>query len=178
MQGAKILLGLLIPLLPAGWPLLVGVDETLERRQGRKITAKGYYRDAVRSTEQVVVKCYGLQWNSMRLLIPLPWSSRVWARATPRPGCFLPCGQTATWPLAALPFLSVLVPSKRSNAVAGRRHKTSIDWTRQMIKVVSRWLKRPWVLIGDGGYGCIRLAWVCVRSQKKWPKSRTKKGLS
>lgn len=143
LQGAKILLGLLLALLPAGWPLLVGVDETLERRQGRKITAKGYYRDAVRSTEKVVVKCYGLHWNSMMLLIPLPWSSRVWA----------------------LPFLSVLVPSKRSNAVAGRRHKTSIDWTRQMIKVVSRWLQRPWVLIGDGGYGCIRLAWVCVRSR-------------
>ncbi len=143
LQGAKILLGLLIPLLPADWPILVGVDETLERRRGAKINAKGYYRDAVRSTEKVVVKCYGLQWNSMMLLVPLPWSSRVWA----------------------LPFLNVLVPSKRANAAAGRRHKTSIDWTRQMVKVVSRWLQRPWVLIGDGGYGCIRLAWVCVRSK-------------
>ena len=143
LQGAKILLGLLIALLPAGWPILVGVDETLERRRGSKIKAKGYYRDAVRSTQKVVVKCYGLQWNSMMLLVPLPWSSRVWA----------------------LPFLTVLVPSKRANAAAGRRHKTNIDWTRQMVKVVSRWLKRRWVLIGDGNYGCIRLAWVCVRSQ-------------
>ena len=142
LQGAKILLGLLIRLLPSGWPILVGVDETLERRRGAKIKAKGYYRDAVRSSEKVVVKCYGLQWNSMMLLVPLPWSSRVWA----------------------LPFLTVLVPSKRANESAGRRHKTCIDWTQQMVKVVSRWLRRPWVLIGDGSYGCIRLAWVCVRS--------------
>lgn len=144
LQGAKILLGLLITLLPPGWPILVGVDETLERRRGRKIKAKGYYRDAVRSTQKVVVKCYGLQWNSMMLLVPLPWSSRVWA----------------------LPFLTVLVPSKRANAAAGRRHKTNIDWTRQMIKVVSRWLKRPWVLVGDGNYGCIRLACACIGSKE------------
>lgn len=143
LQGAKILLGLLITLLPAGWPILIGVDETLERRRGRKIKAKGYYRDAVRSTQKVVVKCYGLQWNSMMLLVPLPWSSRVWA----------------------LPFLTVLVPSKRANAAAGRRHKTNIDWTGQMVKVVSRWLQRRWVLIGDGNYGCIRLVWVCLRSK-------------
>jgi len=142
LQGAKILLGLLITMLPASWPILIGVDETLERRRGRNIKAKGYYRDAVRSSEKVVVKCYGLQWNSMMLLVPLPWSSRVWA----------------------LPFLTVLVPSKRANVAAGRRHKTNIDWTGQMVKVVSRWLKRAWVLIGDGSYGCIRLAWVCLRS--------------
>ena len=52
LQGAKILLGLVVPLLPRDWPVWVGVDETLERRQGRQIKAKGRYRDAVRSTEQ------------------------------------------------------------------------------------------------------------------------------
>jgi hypothetical protein len=78
----------------------------------------------------------------MMLWVPLPWSSRVWA----------------------LPFFTVLVPSKRANAAAGRRHKTAIDWTRQMLQAVSRWLKRPWVLIGDGRYGCVRLAGVCARS--------------
>ena len=93
LQGARILLGLLVMLLPPGWPVLVGIDETVERRDGRRIKAKGCYRDAVRSSEKVVVKCYGLQWISMMLLVPLPWSSRVWA----------------------LPFLTVLAPSKRAN---------------------------------------------------------------
>ncbi|MDQ5884258.1 MAG: hypothetical protein QG556_597, partial [Pseudomonadota bacterium] len=40
---AKIMLGLLIRLLPASWPVLVAVDETLERRRGKKIKAKGLY---------------------------------------------------------------------------------------------------------------------------------------
>lgn len=35
MQLSKILLGLLIQLLPKSWPILVAVDETLERRRGK-----------------------------------------------------------------------------------------------------------------------------------------------
>lgn len=67
-------MGLLVPLLPPGWPVVVGIDETVEeRRQGRKIKAKGRYRDAVRSTDKAVVKCYGLKWISLMLLVPLPW---------------------------------------------------------------------------------------------------------
>ncbi len=63
LQGAKILLGLLVALATRhGFPLTILVDETLERRKGRKIKAKGRYRDAVRSTQSGVVKCYGLKW--------------------------------------------------------------------------------------------------------------------
>ena len=100
LQGAKILLGLLVMLVPPRWPVLIVVDETVERRQGRKIKAKGRYRDAVRSTQKAVVKCYGLKWISMMVLVALPWSARPWA----------------------LPFLTVLAPSKRSNEAAGKRH--------------------------------------------------------
>ena len=32
--------------------------------------------------------------------------------------------------IVPLPVLTVLAPSKRSNETAGRRHKTSLDWTR------------------------------------------------
>ena len=141
LQGAKILLGLLVMLVPPWWPVLIVVDETVERRQGRKIKAKGRYRDAVRSTQKVVVKCYGLKWISMMVLVPLPWSARPWA----------------------LPFLTVLAPSQRANEAAGKRHKTSIDWTVQMVKQVARWLdQRRWVLIGDGGFACVHLALTCV----------------
>ena len=68
LQGAKILLGLLLLLRPLGWPVVVGIDETVARRGGQRIKAKGCYRDAVRSSEQVVVKCYGLKWISMMLV--------------------------------------------------------------------------------------------------------------
>jgi DDE superfamily endonuclease len=136
---AKVLLGLLVGLLPSGFPLLVVIDETLERRKGKRISAKGYYRDAVRSSEKTVVKCLGLKWISMMLLVPLPWSKRPWA----------------------LPFLTVLAPSKRSNEARGRNHRTTVDWTLVMVRLVARWLKRPWTLIGDGAYACVTLGHRC-----------------
>lgn len=139
---SKILLGLLIKLLPESWPILVAVDETLERRQGKKIKAKGAYRDAVRSSQSNVVISYGLKWECMALIVPLPWCSRAWA----------------------LPFLTLLSPSKKSNEKAGRRHKTSIDWTKQMVLLISRWLKKTaWILVGDGAYACMALAQTCIK---------------
>ena len=76
------------------------------------------------------------------LIVPMPWCKRPWA----------------------LPFLTVLSPSKKANEKAGRRHKTSIDWTRQMVKLVSRWLKRrAWILLGDGAYACMDLAKTCIK---------------
>lgn len=140
---AKIMLGLLIKLLPESWPILIAVDETLERRRGRKIKAKGLYRDAVASSQSNVVTSYGLKWECMMLIVPLPWCKRPWA----------------------LPFLTVLAPSKKSNEAAGRRHKTSLDWTRQMVCFISRCVKRHWVLVGDGAYACMDLARTCIKLQ-------------
>ena len=112
LQAAKILLGLLIRLLPPPWVPMIVVDDTVERRRGKRIKAKGCYRDAVRSTQNHVVKCFGLKWVCMMLLVRLPWSSRLWA----------------------LPFLTVLAPSKPANQAAKKRHKTTVDWTCQMVK--------------------------------------------
>ena len=138
---SKILLGLLIKLIPESWPILVAVDETLERRKGKMIKAKGVYRDAVRSSQSHLVTSYGLKWECMTLIVPLPWCRRSWA----------------------LPFLTVLSPSKKSNEAAGRQHKTSIDWTRQMVILISRWLnKAAWILVGDGAYACMALAQTCI----------------
>lgn len=124
-----------------GWPVLVAVDETLEKRRGRKIKAKGLYRDAVASSQSNVMTSYGLKWECMMLIVPLPWCKRPWA----------------------LPFLSVIAPSKKSNEAAGRCHKTSLDWTRQMTCALSRWLKRYWILIGDGAYASMDLVLTCIR---------------
>jgi hypothetical protein len=141
LQGAKILLGLVIQLLPAHWVPVLVVDDTVERRRGKRIKAKGCYRDAVRSTATHVVKCFGLKWLSLMVVVRLPWCSRPWA----------------------LPVLTVLAPSERANRQAKKRHKTTVDWTCQVVKVVSRWLRRPWVLLGDGAFACVRLAWTCVQ---------------
>ena len=139
---SKILLGLIMAVLPKNIPIIIAVDETLERRQGKKIKAKGAYRDAVRSSQAKVVISFGLKWECMTVIVPLPWCKRHWA----------------------LPFLTVLAPSKKSNEAARKRHKTSIDWTMQMISIVSRWLtSKPWVLLGDGAYACMNLAHHCLK---------------
>jgi hypothetical protein len=94
-HGSRILLGVLITfLVPPGATIVLGADDTVERRSGRKIRAKGCYRDAVRSTKQHVVRCFGLKWVSMILLVPVPWSQRVWA---------LPCLTALYWPEGARP---------------------------------------------------------------------------
>ena len=138
---SRILLGLLITgLLSADSPLLIVIDETLERRQGAKIRAKGVFRDAVRSTKARVVTSFGLRWIAMMLVVKLPWAKRPWA----------------------LPFLTVLAPSERANAKLQRRHKTVVKWTRQMIAQVRRWWpRRRIVLIGDGAYAAVGLALWC-----------------
>jgi hypothetical protein len=107
---SKILLGKMLQHLPNSMAIIIVVDETIERRKGKKISAKGCYRDAVRSSHSTVITCYGLKWECMTLMMPLPFCTRPWA----------------------LPFMTVLAPSKPANEAAGRIHKTSIDVTTQV----------------------------------------------
>jgi hypothetical protein len=48
-------------LVPPGAALVFGADDTVERRSGRKIRAKGCYREAVRSTKKHVIRGFGLK---------------------------------------------------------------------------------------------------------------------
>lgn len=139
---SEILFGLLITAFGVvGVPLVVGADETLERRKGKQIKAKGVFRDAVRSSRKYTTHAFGLRWVSMMLIVPVPWSSRVWA----------------------LPFLTVLAPSEATNQANGKRHKTSIDWIMQMVNVVRRWQpKATLVLVTDGGLCAVKLGLRCA----------------
>ncbi len=70
-RSARILLGLLLEHFgPSRGPLVFGIDETLERRRGPRIKAKGTYRDAARSHRGHVVKASGLRWISLMLDLP------------------------------------------------------------------------------------------------------------
>ena len=91
MAVAKVLLGLLVTRFAASGPVVIGIDDTIERRWGSKIKARGIYRDPVRSSHGHFVKASGLRGLSAMLLVPVPWAHRVWA----------------------LPFLTVLAPSER-----------------------------------------------------------------
>jgi hypothetical protein len=117
-------------------PIVVGIDETIERRRGSKITAKGIYRDPVRSSKEFFVKTSGLRWISMMRLSPIPWAQRIWA----------------------LPFFTVLAPSERYNMQHRRRQKKLTDWGRQMIRQLRRWLpERRLVVVADSSYAVLDL---------------------
>jgi DDE superfamily endonuclease len=139
-HGRQMLLGVLLTRLgPPGATIVLGADDTVERRSGRRIKAKGCYRDAVGSTKKHVIHCFGLQWVAMMLLVPVPWRQRVWA---------LPFLTAWCWPAAK---------------ATRRRHKTSVDGVRQMMKQVRRWLPgRRRVLVIDGGCAAGSLALACV----------------
>ena len=77
---SKLLLALIVILcLPADAPLLLLIDETLERRRGRQIRYKGWFYDAVRTTAAKVATSLGIRWLCLAILVPVPWSSRPWA---------------------------------------------------------------------------------------------------
>lgn len=112
-------------------PLIFGIDDTIERRRGARIRAKGIYRDPVRSSRGHFVKASGLRWLSIMLLTHISWAHRVWA----------------------LPFLTVLAPSRRYNDEQGLRHKKLTDWARQMLLQIRRWLpERRIVVVGDSSF--------------------------
>ena len=138
---SRILLRLLLrAFVPADAPLIIGLDDHIERRRGAKIAAKGIYRDGVRSSKSFFVKTSGLRWVSMMLLAPIPWAKRVWA----------------------LPFLTVLAPSERYHQERGVRHKKLTDIARQMIVQVRRWLPdREIVVVADSTYAVLELLAAC-----------------
>jgi hypothetical protein len=140
-EVGRVLLGLLVEMfMPEGDPLVVGIDETLERRWGKKIAAKGVYRDPVRSSHENFVKSSGLRWVCVMLLVEIPWASRVWA----------------------LPFLSVLAPSERYAAARGRRHKKITEWAWQLLLLVRRWHpQREIVAVADSTYASLKLLFRC-----------------
>jgi hypothetical protein len=82
LAAARILFLMLIDRFAASGPVVIGLDDTIERRWGAKIKARGIYRDPVRSSHGHVVKASGLRWLSAMLLVPVPWAGRVWAERT------------------------------------------------------------------------------------------------
>jgi hypothetical protein len=144
-EASRLLLGLLVEAFVPEGPLVLGVDETLERRQGKKVAAKGIYRDPVRSTHQHFVKASALRWICLTLLAPVPWAGRVWA----------------------LPFLSALAYSERYAKERGLRHKKLTEWAWQLLLLVRRWYPdREMVAVADSTYASLKLLDRCRKLRK------------
>lgn len=73
------MLGLLVETFAPSGPLVLGGDETLERRQGSQISKKGIYRDSAPSSKSFFVSSSGLRWINLMLLAPVPFAQRIWA---------------------------------------------------------------------------------------------------
>jgi hypothetical protein len=140
--AARLLLGLLAAAFAPTGPVVLGIDDTIERRRGKRIAAKGIYRDPVRSSKRHFVKASGLRWLSLMLLAPIPWAARIWAP----------------------PFLTALAPSERYCRERGRRHKKLTDWARQMALQARRWLPgREIVLLGDSSFAALEFLLALAR---------------
>lgn len=136
LVASQILLQLVVRTFGPTGTLVIGGDETIERRRGEQIKAKGIYRDPVRSSHSHFVKASGLRWVTLMVLVPIPFAKRVWA----------------------LPFLTVLAPSERYYAARQRRAKKLTDWMRQALLQVHRWLpNRKLVFVADSSYACLDL---------------------
>lgn len=122
-------------LVPKG-PVILGIDDTIERRKGAKIKAKGIYRDPVRSSQSQCVKTSGLRWLSVMLLVEIAWAQRLWA----------------------LPFWTALAPSQHYSEANCNTHKRLTDWGRQMLVQVRRWMpNRELVVVGDSSFAVLDL---------------------
>src|SRR3712207_5571422 len=140
--ASRVFLGSLVAAFAPEGPLVVGIDETLERRRGKKISAKGIYRDPVRSSHSHFVKTSALRWVCLALLVPVPWAARVWS----------------------LPFLSALAYSERYAEEQGKRRKKLTEWAWQLLLLVRRWCpERETVAVADGGYAALKLLDRCWR---------------
>lgn len=140
---SKILRGLIVAaFLAADEPLLLVIDDTLERRYGRRVAYKGRYHDAVRSTTGRTATCSGIRWLCVCALVRVPWSTRRWA----------------------LPFLTVPSPTPASSRRLRKKHRTAPERAAVLVQLVRRWQPaRAIVVGGDSGYGVVALAETCRR---------------
>jgi DDE superfamily endonuclease len=126
--------------------LVLLVDDTLERRQGRTIRWKGWFRDPVRSTANRQVTAAGRRWVCVMLLVPVPWSARPWA----------------------LPLLTAPALAPGASQKLGKRHRTTIDRARALLWLVRRWQPaREVVLVGEGAYAAVTLGHRCRRQRRR-----------
>lgn len=136
LKGSRLLMRQLMNVFVKEGPLVIGIDETLERRWGKQISARGIYRDAVRSSGSHFVKCSGLRWVSVMVLTKVSWANRVWA----------------------LPFLTALAPSERYYSNKQRTPKNLTHWARQLLLQTKRWAgERAVIAVGDSSYAVIDL---------------------
>lgn len=136
VAASRLLLQLLISTFVPTGEVIVGLDDTIERRRGAKISAKGIYRDPVRSSHSHFVKASGLRWLCAMLLVEVWWAGALWA----------------------LPFLTVLSPSQAYYEKRGRKHQKLTERAWQIMQLLARWLPgRSLIVVADSSFAVLDL---------------------
>ena len=145
LQASKRLFQVLVrTFVKIGATVDIVIDETLERRWGRKIRKRGDFRDSLLSSKEQSVSRSGLHWITMAIVVRLPWTKQHWA----------------------LPFFSVLTTTPSVSEALHKRHKPIARIAQQMVAVVRRWLPTVAIkVIGDSAYSVIELGLTCVKQQ-------------
>ena len=140
-DAAKILMELVLPLVNQSQIILV-IDEHLERRRGKKIKDKAIYRDPVASSNKWKVKCFGLKWVVVSILVTFSWSKRPFA----------------------LPIFCALRSPEDHPKNLKRKTRSGINIACQILVVIRRWFPDlNFIVVGDGDYAKVKLCLTCKR---------------
>ena len=141
-----IVLQLVLKFIPSDAPIVVAVDDTLNRKTGKRIWAAGMHHDPLRSTARRAVFSFGHNWVVLSVQLRLPFA----------PG--------KTW---SLPILMRLYRRKQKKGKPGRprgerkaigqakptEYRTRPQLAREMLALLASWLPgRTIHVVGDSEY--------------------------
>jgi hypothetical protein len=159
-------------------PLILGLNETLERRYRKKIAARGIYRDPVRPTHETFAKSSGLRSVCVMLLVEVPWASRVWALP------FLPALASCPGSFRALCRRAGQTPQEdnRVGLAAAPASKAMVSTTedrgrgRSRPRIVRTARPLPQALRPGHIRQPLALRWVCERMSRIDGRKSTRRG--
>ena len=142
---AKVLTLMILDWTPDVW-IKVAIDDTTVLHKGKNVYGKGCHRDATRSTDSMTTYKYGHKWVVLAIVVRLPFTARPWA----------------------LPVLAALARSKKQDEKEKRRHKTTGDIARILMRqLTGLFPERKFVFLGDGGYASHKLASFAADERRK-----------
>jgi hypothetical protein len=114
-------------------PVHLAVDDTLCTHKGPRVFGLGVHVDAVRSTRKRRMLSFGHVWVVLTVLVPVPWSQRVWA----------------------LPILFRLYRTQADCQKSGAVHQPKTQMAVALVHQVAQWLPgKRLELVADSAYSC------------------------
>jgi hypothetical protein len=127
----KMLFQAVCALVPEGGAVPIAIDDTLAPKKGEHVFGIGSHLDAVRSTRQHRVFCFGHCWVVLAVRVRVPFSTRVWA----------------------LPVLFRLYRNKKECLAKGHLYRKKTELAREMLEVFLSWVgERRVELAADSAY--------------------------